>query len=299
MKPFCATLAIETIRERSRQAWDMLESCRLCPRACGINRLKNEQGVCGIGATALVSSAFPHHGEENCLRGVHGSGAIFFSGCNLNCIYCQNYTLSHLHEGDEATDELIAVFMLQLQKMGCHNVNFVTPTHVVPQILDAVAIAVENGFQLPLVYNTGGYDSVEVLRLLEGIIDIYMPDFKYGDSTVAERFSQAGDYPEIARNAVKEMHRQVGDLVLDDHGIARRGLLIRHLVLPNNQAGTQEIMRFLAEKISPNTFVNIMGQYRPCWKANAVEEINRPARVSEIQQAREVALQSGLNRFDL
>ncbi len=298
VEPLCQSIGVEQIRERAEQAWKLMELCRLCPRTCEIDRTQKERGVCGIGAAALVSSAFPHHGEEDCLRGTNGSGTIFFSGCNLNCIFCQNYSLSHLHEGEEADDGLLAEIMLRLQRIGCHNINFVTPTHVVPHILDAVAIAVENGFHLPIVYNSGGYDSVETLRLLDGIVDIYMPDFKYWESEVAERLSQAADYPEIARQAVKEMHRQVGDLVLDEDGIAQRGLLIRHLVLPNNQAGTKEIMEFLAQEISPRTFVNIMGQYRPCWKANTVSEINRAVRVHEILEAKESAVKVGLSRFD-
>lgn len=285
------------IEERARAAWERADPCRLCPRCCGARRRENEKGVCGVGRAARVSSYFPHHGEERCLRGNRGSGTIFFSGCNLGCIFCQNYELSRLGEGAETSARDVAAAMMYLQEAGCHNLNLVTPTHVVPQILDALALAVEAGFNLPVVYNSGGYDSVETLALLDGIVDIYMPDFKYWDPWAAERMSGAGDYPETARRAVKEMHRQTGDLVLDERGIAVRGLLVRHLVLPLGWAGTREIMRFLAGEISPDTFVNVMGQYHPCWEARTVEEINRPVRYEELMQARGEAVAAGLRRF--
>ncbi|MFB3785740.1 MAG: radical SAM protein [bacterium] len=285
------------IKERARGAWDLADPCRLCPRRCGVRRQEDEKGVCGTGRAAKVSSYFPHHGEERCLRGTRGSGTIFFAGCNLGCIFCQNYELSQLGEGREAVPQSLAAVMLYLQEAECHNLNLVTPSHVVPQILDALALAVEQGFNLPVVYNSGGYDSVETLALLEGIVDIYMPDFKYWDSTVAERLSGAGDYPETARRAVREMHRQTGDLMLDEKGIAVRGLLVRHLVLPNGLAGTWEVMRFLADEISSDTFVNVMGQYHPCWRARMVEEINRPVRLEEILHARQEAVTLGLRRF--
>ncbi|HOL93767.1 MAG TPA: radical SAM protein [bacterium] len=285
------------IAKRAQAAWEMADPCRLCPRHCGVRRRENKKGVCGTGRAAKVSSYFPHHGEERCLRGTRGSGTIFFAGCNLGCIFCQNYELSQLGEGRETAPEELAAAMMYLQEAGCHNLNLVTPTHVVPHILDALVVAVEAGFTLPIVYNSGGYDAVETLTLLEGIVDIYMPDFKYWDPVAAEQLSGAGDYPMTARQAVKEMHRQTGDLVLDDHGIAVRGLLVRHLVLPNGMAGTRDIMRFLADEISSDTFVNVMGQYHPCWRARTVAEINRPVRIEEIIRARQEALAAGLRRF--
>ncbi len=286
MKP---QLSHNIVKERTRQAWDMLEACTLCPRACSAARLQSERGDCQIGARAIVSSAFPHHGEEKCLRGFAGSGTIFFSGCNLHCIYCQNHEISQDVEGHEVNTEEIALMMLELQRSGCHNVNWVTPTHVIPYVLDALAIALENGFNLPIVYNSGGYDAVPTLKLLDGIVNIYMPDFKYWDSATAERLSDAPDYPEVACAALKEMHRQVGDLTLDDRGIATRGLLVRHLVLPDGLAGTKEIVRFIYNEISPNTAINIMGQYHPHWKAHQVQTLRRPVHMSEVTEARRLA----------
>ncbi len=289
---------IELIKERAQKAWELMAPCRLCPRSCKVNRREKEMGFCSTGKYARVSSAFPHHGEEDCLRGYRGSGTIFFSGCNLGCCFCQNYPLSQGDEGTEESAQSLAEQILRLQAAGCHNLNLVTPTHVVAQILDALAIAVENGFHLPIVYNSGGYDSLETLRLLDGIIDIYMPDFKYWDADVAKQLSDARDYPETAARAITEMHRQVGDLVMDDRGIAERGLLVRHLVLPNRLAGTQEVMSFLSSEISTDTFVNVMGQYRPCWKASTVAEIDRPVSLAEVIEAKQMALEAGLTRLD-
>jgi len=286
------------LRDRAEQALQLLACCTACPRDCRVNRLADERAVCRTGRYALVSSYFAHFGEEDCLRGWRGSGTIFFANCNLKCVFCQNYDISQLGRGKPVQPEELARMMLELQSRGCHNINFVTPEHVVPQILEALPLAVERGLQLPLVYNTSAYDSMESLKLLDGIVDIYMPDFKFWDPAVAKRLVKAEDYPEVARRTIKEMHRQVGDLVFDKHGLARRGLLVRHLVMPGNLAGTREIMRFLAEEISPNTYVNVMGQYRPAWKADRYPEINRPITVAEYRQALAEAEAAGIHRLD-
>jgi len=263
-----------------------------------VNRLEDELGVCRTGKDAVVSSFSPHYGEESPLVGQHGSGTIFMTNCNLKCIFCQNYDISHLERGEKVTIEQFASMMLMLQGRGCHNINIVTPTHVVPQMLAALQIAVENGLNAPLVYNCGGYESVEMLELLDGIVGIYMPDFKYADEEVGEKLSKSKDYPQVAKAALKEMHRQVGDLMMDSRGVAQRGLLVRHLVLPNGLAGTPELMRFLAEEISPNTYVNVMAQYRPCFKAGEYSEINRRPTNKEYQDAVQAALDAGLKRLD-
>jgi len=282
---------------RVREAREMLRRCRLCPRHCEVDRLAGERGVCNTGELPRVSSYFPHYGEEPPLVGYHGSGTIFFSYCNLKCIFCQNYTISHLGEGSEVSPRILAGMMLELQSLGCHNINLVTPSHVVPQILDALSIAVEGGLCLPLVYNTGGYDSVETLRLLDGVIDIYMPDLKYTSGEVSKRLSKAKDYPEVAKAAILEMHRQVGDLKIDDRGIAYRGLIVRHLVLPEGLAGTREAMRFLAREVSPDTYVNIMDQYYPCYMAKKNPLLNRRITVEEYQEAIKIAQEEGLRRI--
>lgn len=287
-----------SLLRRSKELLERMHPCRICPHSCKAERSENQKGFCGIGRLAIVSAAFAHRGEERCISGPYGSGTIFFSGCTLGCVFCQNYELSHFRVGREETSVQIARRMLTLQESGCHNLNLVSPTHVIPQILEALVLAVEHGFHLPIVYNTGGYESVETLRLLEGIVDIYMPDFKYWDAEISERLSGVRDYPDFARRAILEMHRQVGDLVLDDYGIAQRGLLIRHLVLPHGLAGTREIMRFLATEISPNTYVNIMGQYHPCGNACEIPEINRPVTAVEIQAAQKAAREAGLYRMD-
>ena len=284
---------------RTNRAREMLQNCRVCPRNCEVDRLEGELGVCNTGELARVSSYFPHFGEEPPLVGYCGSGTIFFSYCSLKCIFCQNYTISHLGEGIEVSSNAIADMMLDPQRQGCHNINFVTPTHVVPQILEALLIAVEKGLCIPLVYNTGGYDSVETLKLLDGIIDIYMPDIKYSSSDIAKRLSKAGDYPDIARAAILEMHRQVGDLDMDKRGIAFKGLLVRHLVLPEGLAGTREAMRFLAREVSRNTYVNIMDQYHPCYKAKDHPLINRRITSEEYQEALKIAQEEGLHRIAL
>ena len=284
---------------RTNRAMEMLRNCCICPRNCEVDRLEGELGVCNTGELARVSSYFPHFGEEPPLVGYCGSGTIFFSYCSLKCIFCQNYTISHLGEGIEVSSNAIADMMLDLQRQGCHNINFVTPTHVVPQILEALLIAVEKGLCIPLVYNTGGYDSVETLKLLDGIIDIYMPDIKYSSSDIAKRLSKAGDYPDIARAAILEMHRQVGDLDMDKRGIAFKGLLVRHLVLPEGLAGTREAMRFLAREVSRNTYINIMDQYQPYYKAKDHPLINRRITSEEYQEALKIAQEEGLHRIAL
>jgi putative pyruvate formate lyase activating enzyme len=286
------------LAEKIRSVRSMLHACTLCPRECRVDRLSGQTGVCKTGAYAWVSSYTPHYGEEAPLVGTNGSGTIFFAHCNLLCIFCQNFDISHEGIGQEVSTEQLAAIMIDLQHMGCHNINFVTPSHVVWQILEALAIAAENGLRVPLVYNSGGYDRVETLQLLEGVFDIYMPDFKFWDPRVAEETCNAPDYPEVARNALREMHRQVGDLVIDGNGIARRGLLVRHLVLPESLAGTREIMRFIADDISTNTYVNIMTQYRPCGRAAEVRELAAYPTETDFQKARRAAIEAGIRRLD-
>lgn len=286
------------LQERIDTALAILENCRLCPRHCAVNRLEGELGVCRTGREAVVSSYSPHFGEEDPLVGQQGSGTIFMTHCNLGCVFCQNYEISHLSEGVKVSSSDLAQMMLTLQRRGCHNINFVTPTHMVPQILEALQEAIEGGLKVPLVYNCGGYEEVDTLRLLDGIFDIYMPDFKFWDSQVAERFCSAPDYAEKACAAVKEMHQQVGDLTLDEQGIAQRGLLIRHLVMPEGLAGTREIMRFLAKEVSKDTYVNVMSQYRPCGEAHNFPELRRPITAGEFREAVSMAQEEGIHRLD-
>jgi len=285
------------LRERIHAALALLAPCRLCPRQCGVDRLSGEQGFCQTGRLARIASFGPHFGEERPLVGARGSGTIFFSGCNLGCIFCQNYDISHAAAGNEATPRDLARMMVRLQRQGCHNINLVTPTHVAPQILEALPHAIESGLSVPLVYNCGGYESTEMLQLLEGIVDIYMPDVKYSDAAVAAQLSEAPDYPQRMFEAVNEMHRQVGDLRIDAAGLAVRGLLVRHLVLPNSLAGTPEIMAFLAT-LSKQTYINIMDQYRPCHRASALKAISRPPTREEYDRAVEAAHVAGLHRLD-
>jgi len=294
---------IETVNKgllenKIAKAYDALASCTLCPRRCEVDRLSGETGICLTREKSYVSSYNPHFGEEEPLVGTHGSGTIFFTHCNLLCLFCQNYDISHEGRGEEITDEQLASIMLFLQNAGCHNINFVTPSHVVPQILSAVEIAVKSGLFVPLVYNSGGYDRVETLKLLEGVFDIYMPDFKFWDPEVAEETCNAKDYPEVACNALLEMHRQVGDLVTDASGIARRGLLIRHLVLPQDLAGTRQVMRFIARKISTNSYVNIMPQYRPCGRAAEIEGLSTHLSQRDYKAALIAAKEEGVDRLD-
>lgn len=286
------------LRKKRDQAESLLSACTLCPRRCGVNRIAGETGVCKTGKNALVSSYQPHFGEETPLSGKKGSGTIFFTHCNLLCTFCQNYDISHQGRGVEVSIAQIAEMMMWLQDSGCHNINFVTPTHVVPQILSAVEMAVPKGLRIPLVYNSGGYDRVETLKLLDGVFDIYMPDFKFWDPELAELTCNARDYHEIACKALLEMHRQVGDLVLDGSGIACRGLLIRHLVLPGAVAGVRKIMRFIARKISPDSYVNIMAQYRPCGTAAEVGALSKTLSREEYETALQVAKTEGITRLD-
>ena len=280
---------------RIEAAYNLLESCRVCPRECGVNRLKDDKlGFCRSGLKAVVSSASPHHGEEPPLSGTKGSGTIFFANCNLRCVYCQNYPISQLGTGTERTPGELACQMTWLQEQGCHNLNLVTPTHFMPQILKALGIARERGFDLPIVYNTSGYDSVESLRLLDGIVDIYLPDMRYSDEAVARRYSAAPQYPEVNRAAVREMYRQVGNLVVDKTGRAKRGLIIRHLVLPGGLSGTESVMKFLAEEISKDVYISLMSQYFPAYKATQIGELSRRITAEEYGEARQIMEKYGL-----
>lgn len=285
---------------RVERAVQSLGNCRVCPRDCKVDRLANKTAVCRTGRYAIVGSFFPHFGEEDCLRGRNGSGTIFFSMCNLRCVFCQNYDISQSGEGLETKPEHLAEMMVELQLRGCHNINLVTPEHVVPQFLEALPIAVRSGLNLPIVYNTSAYDSMESLELLDGVVDIYMPDFKFWDEDLSVKYMKAKDYPVSARRAIKEMHRQVGDLVLNDQGLAQRGLMIRHLVMPGEIAGTKEIMQFIATEISTNTYVNVMAQYYPAGKVNADQypDINRNIEKSEYDAAINAARNAGLHRLD-
>lgn len=293
-----ALLRSNLLEERVVQAYQSLVKCTGCAWECGVNRLVGERGVCRTGKRAMISSYGPHLGEEDPLRGWRGSGTIFFTRCNLRCQYCQNHDISQTDNGNKAEPEAIAAIMLELQEAGCHNINLVSPSHVVPQILAAVLIAARAGLRLPLVYNTGGYDSLTSLQLLDGVVDIYMPDMKYANPQIGLRYSKIRDYPKVNQAAVREMHRQVGDLQIDDRGLATRGLLVRHLVLPNNLAGTQKVVHFLAEEISPDTYFNLMDQYRPAYKASQYPQLNRRVTPSEFQQALQMALEAGLHRLD-
>ncbi len=289
--------------QRAEAARGLLTDCRLCPHGCGVCRLHGKLGLCRTGARARVASYGPHFGEEAPLVGTHGSGAIFFEGCTLLCVFCQNHDISHIDKrGDDSpravTDRELAEIMLKLQEQGCHNINFVTPTHVVPQILAALPRAVERGLRVPLVYNSGGYDSRETLKLLDGIIDIYMPDCKFMTPETAGRYTRAPDYPEIMQRAVREMHRQTGDLVLDDTGLAVRGLLARHLVMPGHLDETDRILAFLAG-LSKESYVNIMEQYRPCHRATGYPPINRPVSREEYSGALDLAARHRLRRLEL
>jgi len=286
------------LEDRRITLQNRMTSCELCPRKCGINRLKDEVGICKTGQLARVSGAFAHFGEEAPLVGSKGSGTIFFSYCNLLCNFCQNYETSHLGDGRAVNKNELAEIMISLQNEGCHNINFVSPSHVVFQILSALEVAIEKGLRLPLVFNTAAYDCVETLELLDGIIDIYMPDFKFWNIDIAEKTCCAKNYPEIARLAIKEMYQQVGDLKINSSGIATSGLLLRHLVLPNKLAGTREIMRFIATQISNNTYTNIMPQYRPCGQASQIEGLASHVTAEEFKEAIHEAKQEGIHRLD-
>lgn len=285
-----------SFQERIDKAYKILESCNLCPRNCHINRLKGRKGYCGGDDRMIVSSYGPHYGEESPLVGTGGSGTIFLANCNLKCIFCQNYDISHEERGQEKSPEELAMIMKGLQEEGCLNINFVTPTHYLPYIIEGIKIAGENGLNLPIVWNCGGYESPEIIKLLEDIVDIYMPDFKFYDDNVASKMINTKDYFLMAGESLKEMHRQVGDLLIEK-GIAKRGILIRHLVMPENMAGTKEVMKFIAG-ISKNSYVNIMDQYRPCYKAHNMSEINRRITPSEYRKAVEDAKEAGITRLD-
>lgn len=285
------------LARRIDAALDILNECTLCPRKCRVNRSLGEKGACRVGALPMVASHGPHFGEERPLVGSHGSGTIFLSFCNMRCIFCQNYDISHLGAGREVQTRELSEMMLSLRRQGCHNINFVTPTHQTAQILAALPLAVEGGLDVPLVYNCGGYEEPATLRLLEGVFDIYMPDFKYGDSATALRLSGIPRYFETAKEALKEMHRQVGDLVTDERGIAGRGLLVRHLVLPAGLAGTRKVMEFIAREISPDTYVNIMDQYRPCFQAAGHPPLDRRITRAEFREAVAIAREEGIRRL--
>ena len=292
---------------RTERALEELADCCACPRNCHVNRLDNKELICRTGRYAIVSSAFAHFGEEDCLRGWQGSGTIFFGGCSLRCVFCQNWDISQQAAGKVSTAEEIASLMLALQEQGCHNINLVTPEHVAPQVIEALAVAVPAGLRLPVVYNTSAYDALSSLRLLDGLIDVYMPDFKFWTRESSRRLAKAKDYPERACEAILEMHRQVGDLRFGSDGLARRGLLVRYLVMPGQQEEASAVFRWLADNVSPDTYVNIMGQYRPEYQVRSLgvngqgekyPEINRPPHQAELDAAYEAARKAGLWRFD-
>jgi putative pyruvate formate lyase activating enzyme len=289
------------LREKADEAIALLERCALCPRNCHVDRLHNKTAACKTGRYARVSTAFAHFGEEDCLRGWKGSGTIFFSWCNLRCVFCQNFETSQMGEGEEVSPEVLAGLMLKLQAAGCHNINFVTPEHVVPQVLEAMVIAVERGLRIPLVYNTSAYDSMDSIRLMDGVVDVYMPDFKMWTVTNGLRYLFAKDYAETARRVIKAMHEQVGELKVDEEGIALRGVLVRHLVMPGLLEDTREIMNYLTHEVSTDTYLNLMDQYRPAGKVlmrDKYAEINRRISGSEWKQALQYAREAGLWRLD-
>jgi putative pyruvate formate lyase activating enzyme len=301
-EPCYRRLSLAELEVKVEAAHRELTDCRACPRNCGVNRIEGETGTCNTGRHAVVASAFHHFGEEDCLRGWNGSGTIFFSLCNLRCVFCQNWDISQQRDGREMTAAELAAMMLRLQGEGCHNVNFVTPEHVVPQVVEAVVAAIPGGLEAPIVYNTSAYDSVESLRLMEGLVDIYMPDFKFWDPGTARRLARAGDYPDRAREAIAEMHRQVGELRFGPDGLARRGLLVRHLVMPGLEQEAAAIFEWLATTLSPDTYVNVMGQYRPQFKVadrpDRYDDIDRPPLPAELEAAFTAARLAGLWRLD-
>ena len=282
--------------ERIKQLYQILESCELCPRKCKVNRLKGEKGICKSGKELIVSSYGPHFGEEHPLVGSEGSGTIFLTNCNLLCVYCQNYEISHQGYGEFTTEAQLADYMINLQREGCHNINFVSPTHFAPQLVKATKFAVENGLKLPLVWNCGGYEDLKIIELLDGIVDIYLPDIKYGNKESAAKYSKAPDYFQVVKDVVKEMYRQVGNLELNKQGIAQRGLLIRHLFLPNNLAGTDQVLKFIAEEVSSDCYVNVMSQYWPAGSAHKYEELSRSPFNDEFKKVIELAIRFGLKR---
>ncbi len=285
------------IKKRKEELYKLLESCELCPNRCKVNRLAGEKGLCQVSNKPMISSYGPHFGEESPLVGIGGSGTIFFTYCNMKCVFCQNWEISHEGDGEEITCEDLAKIMIILQTWGCHNINLVTPTHQIPFIVEAIEIAAKKGLNLPIVYNCGGYESLEVLKLLEGIVDIYMPDIKYMNDEVALKLSKVKNYSRVVKEAVKEMHRQVGDLVIEE-GIAKRGLLVRHLVLPGDLSQTEEVIKFIAEEISKNTYFNLMDQYRPCGDAWKYPPLDRMITEEEWEKALSLAEKYGLRRLD-
>lgn len=291
-------LTKEELKKRARKAWSLLAPCSVCPHQCGVDRIKGQKtGFCKMGKKLVVSSAQPHFGEENCLVGQFGSGTIFFSSCNLSCVFCQNYYISQLRKGEEISLDKLADLMLNLQDKSCHNINLVSPSIWVPQILKALIIARDEGLKTPLVYNTGGYDSVRTLKLLDGIVDIYMPDIKYSSNKIGQKYSGIPNYWMIVKKAVKEMYQQVGDLKINEQGIAEKGVLIRHLVLPNNWVGTEKVMKFIAS-LSKDSYLNIMDQYRPCYRADEHYQLNRRITKREYNQTLTWAKEQGLHRFE-
>ena len=286
------------LKHRATSARDRMRSCNLCPRQCRVDRLAGETGFCRTAENAWVASYAPHFGEEAPLVGRHGSGTIFFTHCNLGCRFCQNYDISHEGAGQLVSHEQLAEMMMQLQQMGCHNVNLVSPSHVVPSVLAALDIAVSKGLHVPLVYNTGGYDAPETLALLDGVVDIYMPDFKFWESASGSTYCGVEDYPTVAQGALRAMHKQVGDLVMDAQGVARRGMIVRHLVMPGGVAETRAILTFIANQLSLDTYVNLMPQYRPCGQANQFPELSRRLSAREFEAAVVAAMEAGLRRLD-
>ena len=284
------------LQDRIAKLKEIPRSCTLCPRRCRVNRWEGERGICQAGNDLIVSSAFAHFGEEAPLVGHHGSGTIFLSLCNLRCVFCQNYDISHYAQGEPTSAHDLVQVMINLQHQGCHNINFVTPTHFAPQIIAALPEATEKGLTVPLVYNCGGYESLEVIKLLDGIVDIYMPDTKFADHEPAEQYCNAPDYPEVIQSVLQEMHRQVGVLQVDKNGIAERGLLIRHLVMPENLAGTDKMMHFIAEKLSEDSYVNIMSQYYPQYRSHEYPELSRRITAAEYNNALKIARKYGLHR---
>ncbi len=308
MYPSYLNFSKKELKNRIERLFKILENCEICPRKCHVNRMKREKGFCQLGYLPMVSAFHPHFGEEAPLVGKNGSGTIFFTSCNLACVYCQNYEISQLRMGREISFEELAKMMIKLQNLGCHNINLVTPTPQVPQILKSLSMAIEMGLKIPLVYNTNSYDSVEILKLLDGIVDIYLPDLKYSDEKIARKYSLAPNYFEIMKKAIKEMHRQVGDLKIADcrlkiddleipEGVAIRGVIVRHLILPNGLAGSEKIFEFLAKEISKNTFLNIMDQYWPAYKAFQFPELSRKITKKEYQETINLAKQFGLKRL--
>ena len=286
------------LQVRAERAYERMSRCTICAWECRCERLAGKLGICRTGEKARLSNFGPHMGEEDPLRGWRGSGTIFFGRCNMRCQYCQNHDISQIDAGEIVEADELAAAMLELQAYGCHNINLVSPSHVVPQILAALVIAAQGGLRLPLVYNTGGYDALETLGLLDGVIDIYMPDMKYASPQIALHYSKIPHYPQSNQAAVREMYRQVGDLQIDEHGVAQRGLLVRHLVLPNNLAGTAQIVKFLSEEISQNTYLNLMDQYHPAFNARQFPKLQRPIAPLEYDEAVRLAHEAGLQRLD-